>query len=116
MKSSRFEMSSLISSVTCCRFSTVSTVECRSSANCWVRSIVLPSVATVSCLDLGLLVGVVVLLLVERQLLTAAAALGGEQVGKCGVVQWSAQGSGDALHHRDAGKADECSWPPGPAR
>ena len=57
-------------------------------------------------LDLGLLVGVGVLLLVERQLLTAAAALRGEQVGERGVVERPAQGSGDALHHRDAGNAE----------
>lgn len=28
------------------------------------------------------------------------------------MVQWSAQGSGDALHNGDAGKTDQCSGHP----
>ena len=82
----------------------------------WVRSIVLPNVATVSAWICACLSVLAFCCSVERQLLTAAAALRGEQVGNVGVVQWSAQGPGDALHHRDAGKTNECSWPLGPAR
>src|SRR5262245_23470028 len=99
-------MSSLIMSVTCCRFSAVSTVACRSSDNFCVRSIVWPSTCTVSAW-ICVLVGVRVLRLTERQLLAVSAALRGEQVRQGGAVEWSAEGSGDALHHRDAGYANE---------
>ena len=54
----------------------------------WIKSISFRKTLTVSALDLCLLVGIGVLLLVERELLTATAALRGEQVGKGGMFQW----------------------------
>ena len=63
-------------------------------------------------LDICLLVGIGVLFSIERELLTVAAALRGEQIGNAGVLERPAQWPGHALHHGHTRQANQSPGDP----